>query len=163
MGGHGSVLPSTTGIPRISSGHQALWQTSSFTRPSCWPSFIPLTFKQEIYFMGMSVFPAYKCTACMCVHRVHTCYPQRRVHLETGVAGYEPPCRCCESDPGNILWKSKQPVCSATEASLQPSLVAAVCLSLLNAGMVHMGHHSWLWCLLLVEPGTLGVSQLLYR
>lgn len=32
-----SVLSSTTGIPRISSGHQAWWQASSLTRPSCEP------------------------------------------------------------------------------------------------------------------------------
>lgn len=112
----------------------------------------------------------YVCALCTCmsVHHVHTWShrgqerPLNPLRLELQVMSCH---MCCESDPGNILRKSKQPVLLATEASLQPLLVAAVCprlfwnscLSLLNAEMISVCDRSWLF----VEPGTLRVSQLL--
>lgn len=107
-----------------------------------WASCISLTFKQEIRFMRLSVF-----LACMRVHHV-----QRAGEgigcPEIGVAGYEPPCRCCESDPGSILWKSKRPLRHLSPALVGhcvcPRLFQNSCLGLLSAGMISMCHHSWL-------------------
>lgn len=123
--------------------------TGFFTHQAIlWASCISLPFKQEICFMRMSVL-----LACMSVHRVHVWCPQRTGEgigcPEIGVAGYEPPCRCCESDPGSILWKSEQPLRHLPSALVGhcvcPRLFQNSCLGLLNAGMISMCHHSWLY------------------